>query len=112
MKCYITVRDEVFCTISGVRPSDMEALEKKYAVYVDGYFFMPAFKLGRWDGKKRFFEKTGKTYIRFLPDIVMFLAEQGYEIELVDHRNPVENPSGRSHADQFADRNITLRPIS
>lgn len=110
MKCYITVRDEVFCTISGVRPSDMEALEKKYAVYVDGYFFMPAFKLGRWDGKKRFFEKTGKTYIRFLPDIVMFLAEQGYEIELVDHRDPVENPSGRSHADQFADRNITLRP--
>lgn len=110
MKCFITVKDEVFCFISGLRPSDLEHLEKKFAVYVDGYFFMPAYKLGRWDGKKRFFEKTGKTYIRFLPEIVEYLAERDYDIELVDQRKHVESPKGRAFKEQFKEYSVELRP--
>lgn len=110
MKCFITVRDEVFCFITNVRPSDLEALEKQFAVYVEGYRFMPAFRLGRWDGKKKFFDKNGKCFIRFLPEIVGFLDSQGYEIELVDHRKPVRNPEGRAHKDQFAEFGVFLRP--
>ena len=110
MKCYITVRDEVFCFISNLRPSDLSQLEKMYAVFVDGYFFMPAYKLGRWDGKKKFFEKTGKTFIRFLPEIIQYLDEQGYDIELVDERKPVVNPSKRAHKDQFMEFKVELRP--
>ena len=109
-KCTITVRDEVFCFISNLRPSDLEALEKKFAVFVEGYFFMPAYKLGRWDGKKKFFEKTGKTYIRFLPEIVEFLVERDYDIDLIDQRKPARNPIGRAHKDQFAQFGVELRP--
>ena len=108
--CTITVRDEVFCFISNLRPSDLEQLEKDYAVYVDGYFFMPAYKLGRWDGKKKFFEKTGKTYIRFLPDIVNFLYERNYDVNLVDKRSPVDLPVNRATPDQFKEFSIELRP--
>lgn len=110
MKCTITVRDEVFCFVSGLKPSHLEHLEKKFAVYVDGYFFMPAYKLGRWDGKKKFFEKTGKTFIRFLPEIVEFLISEGYDVQLEDRRKPVANPLGRASENQFAEKGIFLRP--
>ena len=109
-QCVITVRDEVFCFISNLKPTDLEALEKKFTVFVEGYFFMPAYKLGRWDGKKKFFEKTGKTYIRFLPEIVEYLVDRGYDIDLVDKRNQVRNPEGRSHKDQFKEFGVELRP--
>lgn len=50
---------------------------------------MPLYKLGRWDGKVRFFDKTGKIYHRLLPDIVPFLEHWGYNVELRDLRKPV-----------------------
>lgn len=109
-KCIITVKDEVFCFLSGLRPSTLEFLEKKFAVFVEGYYWMPAFKLGRWDGKKKFFEKTGKTYIRFLPEILEILIEENYNVELIDQRKAFQNPSGRSHKDQFKEFGVELRP--
>lgn len=109
-KCVITVRDEVTCFITNLQPLDIEELEKRFSVYVDGYRFMPAFKLGRWDGKKKFFEKTGKTYLSFLPSILEYLDSKNYEFDLVDLRKPVENPKLRATADQFAEFGISLRP--
>lgn len=109
-KCVITVKDEVFCFLSGLRAQDQEHLEKKFSVYVEGFRFMPAYKLGRWDGKKKFFEATGKTYIRFLPDIVPFLDQQGYELELVDQRAANITPPMRAHENQFESKSIKLRP--
>lgn len=109
-KCFINVRDEVFCTISGLSPSHLQELEKKYAVFVDGYFFMPAYKLGRWDGKKKFFEKTGKTYLPFLPDILQYLDDNGYKIELNDLRKPIAPPNTICASDQFGHKGIFLRP--
>lgn len=90
--CRITVTDEVFCTITGILPSEHESLWNTFGVFVDGYFFMPQYKMGRWDGKIRFFEKTGKTYVRLLPDILPYLDKWGYDIELVDKRAPIISP--------------------
>lgn len=92
MQCKITARDEVWCFITGLTPSHIETLSNEFAVHVDGYFFMPAYKLGRWDGKIRFFEKTGKTYIRLLDKILPYLDKWGYDIELVDNRKIFQNP--------------------
>lgn len=83
---YITVRDEVFCSITGLAPVDTDFLWKKYGIYKDGYIWSPQFKLGRWDGKIRFFDKTGKTYIRLLEEILPILDHWGYEIVLNDKR--------------------------
>ena len=33
----------------------------------------PAVRLGRWDGKKAFFQLGGSTYINLLPDILPVL---------------------------------------
>jgi superfamily II DNA or RNA helicase len=109
-KCYIRVKDEVYCTLSGLQPSDIEFLWEKYGIFVEGYFHMPQYKLGRWDGKIRFFEKTGKTYIRLLDEILPFLEKWGYEIELKDERIPIKTfPEFIKH-DNFIKYGIELRP--
>lgn len=88
-KAYISVKDEVYCFVSGLEPQDQEFLESKFAMMVEGAFFMPAYKLGRWDGKIKFFEKTGKIYLRLLDELVPHLEGWGYEIELQDQRKSV-----------------------
>lgn len=115
MKCYLTVKDEVWCTISGLHPDHIEQLWKAFGVFVDGYFFMPAYKLGRWDGKIRFFEKTGKTYIRILDKIYPYLEKWGYDIELRDERKYQQPPKVLSHEHQFSHielggKSFTIRP--
>ena len=117
-QCYITVRDEVFCFITGLQPSDTDFLWNEFGVFVDGYFFMPQYKMGRWDGKVRFFEKTGKTYIRLLDSILPYLEKWGYNIVVKDERinSTIAHPP---HIDEkwfarkgakFKNNDILIRP--
>lgn len=92
-QCTITVQDEVWCTISGLLPSEHEMLWKAFAPHAEGYFFSPKFKLGQWDGRIRFYQKTGKTYIRLLDKILPYLESWGYDVQLVDKRAYYEPPS-------------------
>lgn len=92
MKCFLTIRDEVWCNLTGLSPEHNDALVKEFSVFVEGYFFMPAYKKGSWDGKIKFFDKTGKTYIRLLERIFVFLDRWGYEIELTDNRKAFKQP--------------------
>lgn len=91
--CKITVLDEVWCIITGLLPSEQDTLWNTFAPYVDGYFFMPQYKLGRFDGKIRFYQKTGKTYVRLLDKILPYLEKWGYDIQLVDNRKQWESPA-------------------
>ena len=91
--CKIVVRDEVWCSITGLSNTHVDFLWDKFGVYVDGYRWMPAFKLGRWDGKVRFFERTGKTYVRLLDQVIPLLDQWGYDCELIDHRKYVASPT-------------------
>jgi len=98
---HIHVRDEVYCQISGLEPQDHKVLEDKFAIMVEGAFFMPLYKLGRWDGKVRFFDKTGKIYFRLLDEVTPYLEAWGYDIELHDHRKPVEVVHNRVYDSWF-----------
>jgi superfamily II DNA or RNA helicase len=88
-KCFVNVRDEVYCTISGLEPQDQKFLEDKFAYMVEGAFFMPLYKLGRWDGKVRLFDKTGKIYFRLLDYVMPYIEGWDYEIEINDTRPPI-----------------------
>lgn len=114
-KVYITVRDEVYCQISGLEPQDFAILDAKFAIMVEGAFFMPLYKLGRWDGKIHFLDKTGKIYFRLLDEVCVYLDAWGYEIELRDERRPVVPVANRVHTDWFTDKpehtiGVKLRP--
>lgn len=85
-QCTVHVEDEVNCRIGGLHPEDSQVLWEKFGVFVDGYFHMPQFQLRRWDGKIRFFEKTGKTFTKILDEILPYLSSWDYEVNVVDKR--------------------------
>lgn len=101
-RCLIAVRDEVYCYISGLDQQDAAFLDNKFAFMVEGAFFMPLYKLGRWDGKVRFFDqKTGKIYLRLLPEVLEYLEAWGYDIDLNDARKVVPAVTTRVDAEWF-----------
>lgn len=107
--CYITTRDEVYCFVTGLEPPDQTYLYEKFGVFVDGYFFMPNYQNRKWDGKIRFFDKNGKTYLRLLEQILPILDNLGYEVILNDERVPVSLITHRATTDLFKEKNIFLR---
>jgi superfamily II DNA or RNA helicase len=86
MRAKLIIRDEVNVKIEGLELNTRTALVKKYKYDVPGARYQPSVRLGRWDGKVSFFQLGGSTYINLLPDILSYLDEQGYDIEVVDTR--------------------------
>lgn len=114
-RCTLTVKDEVWCFLTGLLPSETKTLSDKFAPHVDGYFFQPKYKLGNWDGRIRFFQTTGKTYVRLLDQILPYLDSWGYEVELVDNRKSQTNPEIRASELLFGEielggKQFKLRP--
>lgn len=113
---HIWVRDEVWCTVSGLSTGDVTFLWNKFGIEVEGSFWMPARKLGRWDGKLRFFDKTGKIYLRLLGEVTPYLEKWGYHIELHDERRAVNLVPGRIDEEWFVRKaapdavKVKLRP--
>ena len=86
-KVVIHIEDEVYARVVGLEPPDQESLYNDMGIFVDGHRFMPAFQLGRWDGRIRFFEKNGKIAYNLLEDILPKIFNWGYEIEVDDYRS-------------------------
>lgn len=100
-KCCITLNNEVKCTVTGLQQQHTNFLYERFGIEVEGAYFMPSVKLGRWDGKVRYFETTGVTYIRLLDEIIPYLAGWGYEFDIKDTRTPAKHPTKRVTTDQF-----------
>lgn len=87
MKAKLIIKDEVNCKIEGLSLSDRNTLVKKFKYEVPGAKYQPSVRLGRWDGKVGFFSVGAQTYINLLPEIIPYLDEHGYEIEVEDKRD-------------------------
>jgi superfamily II DNA or RNA helicase len=85
-KLTILIKDETNCKIVGLSTSTRNELVKQFKYRIPGAQYIPAVRLGRWDGCKNFFQLSGMTYITLLPEILPSLLEQGYEIEVDDQR--------------------------
>jgi hypothetical protein len=83
----IHVKDEVNCKIEGLDLNTRKKLSNMFKYEIPYARYLPAVKLGRWDGKKAFFQLGGSTYINLLPDILPVLVSQGYDITLNDMRD-------------------------
>ena len=82
----IIIKDEVNCKIEGLELDCRKALMRKFEHEVPGARYLPAVRLGRWNGKVSYCSLAGSTYINLIPDIVPILEEYDYDIELVDMR--------------------------
>lgn len=85
--CEIVITDEVNCKITNLSLDARKKLVSTFKYDIPGAKFMPAVRLGRWDGKMAFFSLGGDTYINLLPEIIPILENYNYTIELVDNRS-------------------------
>ena len=102
--CVLHVRDEVNCKLEGLDLDTRKKLSNKFKYDIPGARYMPAVRLGRWDGKMAFFQMGGSTYINLLPDIIPILQQDGYDISINDTREyemdyPLEPVTEDSYAD-------------
>jgi superfamily II DNA or RNA helicase len=82
----LIIKDEVNVKIEGLELSDRKTLVDRFKFEIPGARYQPSVRLGRWDGKVGFFQLGGSTYINLLPEILPYLAEQGYDIDVEDTR--------------------------
>ncbi len=103
-KCTLVVKDQVNVKFEGLDPHTRRKVSEALKFFIPAARHMPAFKLGRWDGKVGFFEVSGKTFVNVLERVLPLIEDAGYEITLDDQR-PIHHfnfPEVRE--DMFADR--------
>jgi superfamily II DNA or RNA helicase len=80
------IKDEVNVKVEGLDLNMRRRLANLFKYEIPGARYMPAVRLGRWDGTVSFFQMGGSTYINLLPKILPELEKAGYKIELNDTR--------------------------
>ena len=82
----IIIRDEVNIKIEGLDLDCRKALVNAFKYENPAARYMPAVRLGRWDGKIAYFQLGGSTYTNLLPEILPILEKFDYDVELDDQR--------------------------
>jgi superfamily II DNA or RNA helicase len=83
----IIIRDEVNIKIEGLELDARRALVTAFKYDVPYARYLPAVRLGRWDGKVSYFQLGGSTYVNLLPEIIPILEKFNYDIDLDDQRD-------------------------
>ena len=83
----LIIRDEVNVKIEGLDLDARRKLVNTFKYDVPYARYLPAVRLGRWDGKVAFFQLGGSTYVNLLPEILPILEEYDYDVELDDQRD-------------------------
>jgi superfamily II DNA or RNA helicase len=85
-KCILRIEDQVNCKFIDLDPFVRRKIVDKLKFFVPYARHMPAFKLGRWDGKVGFATVGGGTYINLLDRVLSIVIDEGYDIEIDDQR--------------------------
>jgi hypothetical protein len=86
LQAKLIIRDEVNVKIEGLDLTTRKNLVNKFKYEIPGARYQPSVRLGRWDGKVAFFQLGGSTYINLLPEILVYLEQQGYDVTVEDTR--------------------------
>ena len=83
----IVIRDEVNIKVEGLDLDARRTLVNKFKYDIPYARYLPAVRLGRWDGKVSYFQLGGSTYVNLLPEIIPILEKFNYDIDLDDQRD-------------------------
>lgn len=83
----IVIKDEVNIKVEGLDLDVRKALVNAFKYENPAARYMPAVRLGRWDGKVAYFQLGGSTYTNLLPEMIPILEKFNYDIELDDQRD-------------------------
>ena len=82
----IVIKDEVNIKLEGLDLDVRKALVTAFKYENPTARYMPAVRLGRWDGKVAYFQLGGSTYTNLLPEIIPILEKYNYDVNLDDQR--------------------------
>ena len=82
----IVIKDEVNIKIEGLDLDCRKALVTAFKYENPAARYLPAVRLGRWDGKIAYFQLGGSTYVNLLPEIIPILDRFDYSPVLDDQR--------------------------
>lgn len=88
LNCKLTIRDEVNIKVDGLKVETRRKIVNKLKFDLPYARHMPAYKLGRWDGTKTYFNIGGTGYLAHLDVILEVIESDGYDIEVEDLRQP------------------------
>ena len=100
--CNIIIKDEVNVKLEGLDLVTRRKLTNKFKYEIPGARFMPAVRLGRWDGTVSFFSQGGLTYVNLLDEIIPLLEQYNYTFDLADQRKHYELHFDKVTTDSFA----------
>ena len=84
--CNIIIKDEVNVKLEGLDLVTRRKLTNTFKYEIPGARYMPAVRLGRWDGTVSFFSQGGLTYVNLLDEIMPILEQMNYTFDLQDER--------------------------
>ena len=100
--CNIIIKDEVNVKLEGLDLVTRRKLTNKFKYEIPGARFMPAVRLGRWDGTVSFFSQGGLTFVNLLDEIVPILEANNYTFELKDNREQYDLHFDKVSAESFS----------
>ena len=83
----IVIKDEVNIKIEGLDLDMRQRLTKQFKYEIPYARYLPAVRLGRWDGKMAYFQLGGSTFTNLLPEIIPVLEQYNYDVDLDDQRD-------------------------
>jgi superfamily II DNA or RNA helicase len=86
LNCKLTIKDEVNIKVEGLKVETRRKIVNKLKFDLPYARHMPAYKLGRWDGTKTYFNIGGTGYLAHLDVILEIIENDGYDIEVEDLR--------------------------
>ena len=88
--CKLIIKDEVNVKFEGLDLEMRKTLTNKFKYDIPYARYLPAYKLGRWDGKVSFFGLGGTTYVSMLEEALPLLEQKGWYVEVEDLRDPTQ----------------------
>ena len=102
--CKLIIKDEVNIKLEGLDLETRRKLANKFKFDVPWARYQPAYRLGRWDGTVNFFSIGGTGYMCHLEEILEIVTRDGYEIDVEDHRNPINLQFNKVEDTYWADQ--------
>ncbi len=85
-ECTLVIRDSVNVKFEGLDPFTRRKISEALKFFVPYARHMPAFKMGRWDGKVGFATVGGGTYLNLVERVLPFVIAEGYDVKIDDRR--------------------------
>lgn len=89
-KAVLHILDEVNIKFTGLEVDTRRKLNRALEFFLPHARYLPAVRLGRWDGKVSFCDLAGRSYFHLLDKLLPIVIQDGYDLEIQDQRSLLE----------------------